>query len=52
MPRIIVVTDSRHGQTQDERIVFDGDPHAVGDEPSRLARKASQPEEVAGGEEG
>src|SRR5947207_7038096 len=34
-----------------ERIVFDGDPHAVGEEPSRLARKASQPEEIAGGEE-
>jgi hypothetical protein len=25
MPRIIVVTDPRHGQTQDERIVFDED---------------------------
>ena len=27
-----------------ERIVFDGDPRLVGDEPARLARKASQPE--------
>jgi FdhD protein len=27
-----------------ERIVFDGDPRAVGDEPARLARKASLPE--------
>jgi FdhD protein len=34
-----------------ERIVFDSDPQAVGEEPSRLARKASLPEEVAGGEE-
>src|SRR5438309_3143747 len=30
-----------------ERIVFDGDPNAVGDEPSRLARHASKPEEMA-----
>src|SRR5437764_3787340 len=27
-----------------DRIVFDGDPHSVGDEPARLARKASLPE--------
>jgi FdhD protein len=33
-----------------ERIVFDGDQRAVGDEPARLARKASLAEEV-GGEE-
>src|SRR5689334_259665 len=25
-----------------ERIVFDGDPHAIGDEPARLARKSSR----------
>jgi len=31
-----------------ERIVFDGDPRAVGDEPARLARKASLAEEVGG----
>jgi FdhD protein len=30
-----------------ERIVFDGDPRAVGDEPPRLARKASLPEPAA-----
>src|SRR5438034_6142346 len=30
-----------------ERIVFDGDPRAVGDEPARLARKAGLPEEMA-----
>ena len=35
-----------------DRIVFDSDPQAVGEEPPRLARKASQPEDVAGGEEG
>src|SRR5438552_18389538 len=35
-----------------DRIVFDSDPQAVGEEPSRLARKASQPEEIAGGEDG
>ena len=35
-----------------DRIVFDSDPQAVGEEPSRLARKASQPEDVADGEEG
>src|SRR5882672_80719 len=29
-----------------ERIVFDGDPRAVGDEPVRLARKAGLPEEM------
>jgi FdhD protein len=34
------------------RIVFDGDPRAVGDEPARLARKAGLPEEVTEGEEG
>src|SRR5580692_5931355 len=31
-----------------ERIVFDGDPRAVGDEPARLARKASPAAEVGG----
>jgi FdhD protein len=31
-----------------ERIVFDGDPKSVGDEPARLARKASFAEEDAG----
>src|SRR5690348_12951441 len=31
-----------------ERIVFDGDPKSVGDEPTRLARKASLAEEDAG----
>src|SRR6266508_2995170 len=31
-----------------ERIVFDGDPRSVGDEPARLARKASLAEEDAG----
>jgi FdhD protein len=30
-----------------ERIVFDGDPRAVGDEPSRLSRKASIEEDAA-----
>jgi FdhD protein len=35
-----------------ERIVFDGDPRAIGDEPPRLARKSSLPEAVAAGEEG
>ena len=34
----------------EERIVFDSDPQAVGDEPPRLARKSSLPEEVADGE--
>jgi FdhD protein len=34
------------------RIIFDSDPQAVGEEPSRLARKASLPEETAGAEEG
>jgi FdhD protein len=34
-----------------DRIVFDSDPQAVGEEPPRLARKASLPEEIAGGEE-
>jgi FdhD protein len=33
-----------------ERIVFDGDPSGIGDEPSRLARKSSLPEEVAAGD--
>jgi FdhD protein len=36
----------------EERIVFDSDPRSVADEPVRLARKSSLPEEVAGGEEG
>jgi FdhD protein len=31
-----------------ERIVFDSDPKSVGDEPARLARKASLAEEEAG----
>src|SRR5437016_12036480 len=31
----------------EERIVFDGDPRAVGEEPARLARKAGLPEEMA-----
>src|SRR6266403_356772 len=35
-----------------ERIVFDGDPRAVGDEPARLARKASLADEVAADGEG
>jgi FdhD protein len=30
-----------------ERIVFDGDPRAVGDEPARLARKAGRVEDAA-----
>ncbi|MBV9965307.1 MAG: formate dehydrogenase accessory sulfurtransferase FdhD [Alphaproteobacteria bacterium] len=34
------------------RIVFDSDPRSVADEPGRLARKSSLPEEVAGGDEG
>src|SRR5437667_865043 len=34
----------------EERIVFDGDPKSVGDEPARLARKASLAEEAASGE--
>jgi FdhD protein len=34
-----------------ERIVFDSDPRAISEEPSRLARKAGLPEEMAGGEE-
>jgi FdhD protein len=33
-----------------ERIVFDSDPQAIGDEPPRLARKASQAENAVGGE--
>jgi FdhD protein len=35
-----------------ERIVFDSDPRMVGDEPARLARKASLPEDALGGELG
>ena len=35
-----------------DRIVFDGDPHVVGEEPERLARKAGLPEEALGGEGG
>jgi FdhD protein len=35
-----------------ERIVFDSDPRIAGDEPARLARKASQPEDAVGGELG
>ncbi len=31
----------------EERIVFDGDPRAVGDEPARLARKAGRGEDAA-----
>src|SRR5437764_3001069 len=31
----------------EDRIVFDGDPRAVADEPARLARKASLPEQLA-----
>jgi FdhD protein len=30
-----------------ERIVFDGDPRGVADEPVRLARKSSLPEQAA-----
>jgi len=33
-----------------ERIVFDGDPKSIGDEPPRLARKSSLAEESAAGE--
>jgi FdhD protein len=33
-----------------ERIVFDSDPRAVGEEPARLARKASLAEHAAGGD--
>jgi FdhD protein len=36
----------------EERIVFDSDPHAIGDEPTRLARKSSLPDEVAADGEG
>jgi FdhD protein len=35
-----------------ERIVFDSDPRMVGEEPARLARKASLPEDALGGELG
>jgi FdhD protein len=34
------------------RIVFDSDPHAIGDEPMRLARKSSLPDEVSADGEG
>jgi FdhD protein len=34
----------------EERILFDGDPRLVGDEPARLARKASREAEPAEGE--
>jgi len=33
-----------------ERIVFDADPHQIRDEPARLARKSSRPEELAAGD--
>jgi FdhD protein len=36
----------------EERIVFDSDPRAIGDEPARLARKASLSDEVAADGEG
>src|SRR5204862_6475534 len=36
----------------EDRIVFDGDPRAIGDEPARLARKASLADEVAADGEG
>src|SRR5437868_2998018 len=36
----------------EERIVFDSDPRAIGDEPARLARKASLADEVAADGEG
>ena len=35
-----------------ERIVFDGDPRAIGEEPARLSRKASLPEDAVGGDLG
>jgi FdhD protein len=35
-----------------ERILFDSDPRAIGEEPARLARKASLPEDAVGGESG
>jgi FdhD protein len=35
-----------------ERIVFDGDPESIGDEPPRLARKASLAEDATAGEGG
>ena len=36
----------------EERIVFDGDPSSIADEPARLARKASRADEVAADGEG
>jgi FdhD protein len=36
----------------EERIVFDSDPRAIGDEPARLARKASLTDEIAADGEG
>src|SRR5437588_3975780 len=36
----------------EERIVFDSDPRAIGDEPARLARKAGLPEEMTAGDIG
>jgi FdhD protein len=33
-----------------ERIIFDSDPRVIGEEPPRLARKASLPENAVGGE--
>src|SRR5260370_37762916 len=33
----------------EERIVFDADPHHVGDEPARVARKGSVPEDASAG---
>ena len=39
---------AQSNDTGSERIVFDGDPRAVEDEPSRLSRKASIEEDAAG----
>ena len=36
----------------EERIVFDSGPRVVGDEPARLARKSSLPDEIAADGEG
>jgi len=36
----------------EDRIVFDGDPRSVADEPARLARKSSVPDNVAADSEG
>jgi FdhD protein len=33
-----------------ERIIFDGDPRSVGEEPARFARKAALPEDIAAGD--